>query len=96
MGERKENEKYRNISTKEKGKNKENTGKGSERKAAILNMMQGQTRAFLLRSVLGIFDISWVTSKSFFNRLVWFSVNYELEETQRKRPYSANILNRLK
>jgi len=58
MGERKEKEKYRNIYTRRKGKNKESTDKGSERKAAILNMKQGQTRTFLLRSVPGIFHIS--------------------------------------
>jgi hypothetical protein len=39
MGERKEKEKCRNICTIENGKNRENTGKGGERKAAILNMM---------------------------------------------------------
>jgi len=61
--------KERNIYTIEKGKNKERTDKGSERKAAILNMKKWQTRAFLVQSVPGIFHISWVTSKPIFNRL---------------------------
>jgi hypothetical protein len=59
-------------------------------------MKSVQTQAFLLRSVPGIFDISSVTSKPFFIRLDRFSLNDEREETQRKRHYSANILNRQK
>ena len=39
MGERKAKAKYRNIYTREKGNNEENTGTGSERNAAILNMI---------------------------------------------------------